>query len=132
MQEYEIRILKADRTTSLVFESPHLNDHAAISEARMIADGAPFEVWCGLDCVLGEHHEAPPDPPGALHLDGIDEIYTVRTARQLFEQYGDAAQMEAAMRAAKAIKDRNIGGEQLWDAVADAVRALESKSVGGA
>jgi hypothetical protein len=58
MQEYEIRILRADRSTAAVIEVTHLNDGAAIQSARRIADARPFEVWRGLDCVYGR--EAPP------------------------------------------------------------------------
>jgi hypothetical protein len=53
MQEYEIRILHADRTTDAVLEVRHLNDNAAIRSARKIAEARPFEVWRGLDCIYG-------------------------------------------------------------------------------
>jgi hypothetical protein len=51
MREYEIRILRADRTTDTVMEVMHLNDHAAVRAARKLAEARPFEVWSGLDCI---------------------------------------------------------------------------------
>ena len=61
MHEYELRILNANRTTDLVIEVAHINDNAAIRQGRKIAEGRPFEVWRGLDCVYGTHKEAPPE-----------------------------------------------------------------------
>lgn len=67
MQEYEIRILRADKTTATVIEVMHLNDNAAIRSARAIANGQAFEVWRGLDCVYGRDYpcHAPAQPPPA-------------------------------------------------------------------
>ena len=53
MQEYEIRILRADKTTDTVLEVAHLNDNAAIRSARKIAESRPFEVWRDVDCIYG-------------------------------------------------------------------------------
>jgi hypothetical protein len=53
MHVYEIRVLRADRSTAAVIEVMHLNDGAAIRSARHIAGGRPFEVWRGLECVHG-------------------------------------------------------------------------------
>jgi hypothetical protein len=55
----------------------------------------------------------------------MNEIDINRAAKQLLEQYGEGAQMEAAMRASTAINDRNKGGEQMWEAVGSALRAIE-------
>ena len=64
MQEYEIRILKTDRTSDTVIEVIHLNDHAAIRAAKKFAGTRPFEVWRGLDCIYGGDHNVPsPVPP---------------------------------------------------------------------
>jgi hypothetical protein len=51
MHEYEIRILKLDRGTSLVFASSQRNDDDAIRVARKLAEGKPLEVWRGVDCI---------------------------------------------------------------------------------
>lgn len=55
----------------------------------------------------------------------MNEIDIRRAAKQLMEQYGEGAQMEAAMRVSTSIKERNKGGEQMWEAIGSAVRALE-------
>jgi hypothetical protein len=61
MHEYEIRIFKWDRTPYALIEVIHLNDHAAIRQARKIAKARPFEVWRGLNCVYGEYNGPPFD-----------------------------------------------------------------------
>ena len=64
MQEYEIRILKADHTPDTVIEVIHLNDHGAIRAAKKFAGTRPFEVWRGLDCIYGSDQPTPsPVPP---------------------------------------------------------------------
>ena len=71
MQEYEIRILRADKSTATVIEVMHLNDNAAIRSARATANGHPFEVWRGLDCVYGRDYPGRPPaqpPPGPQPL----------------------------------------------------------------
>jgi hypothetical protein len=60
MHEYEIRILRADKTTAIVMEVVHLNDNAAIRTAKNIAEARPFEVWRGLDCIYGRATEQAP------------------------------------------------------------------------
>jgi hypothetical protein len=53
MREYEIRILRADKTTDLIMEVMHFSDKAAIRAAKKIAEARLFEVWRGLDCIFG-------------------------------------------------------------------------------
>jgi hypothetical protein len=59
MHEYEIRVLRADRSTIAVMEVIHLNDNAAIRAADRIAGTMPFEVWRGLNCIYGGHLTEP-------------------------------------------------------------------------
>jgi hypothetical protein len=51
MGEYEIRITDGNRHTILAVV--HLNDHAAIRQAKKLAEGKPCEVWRGMDCIYG-------------------------------------------------------------------------------
>lgn len=51
MNEYEIRIFKADGTLSLIAVEGHLMDQAAIRSGRMMADKNPYEVWRGVECI---------------------------------------------------------------------------------
>ena len=60
MHEYEIRILRADKSTATVIEVMQLNDHAAVRAGKRIAEASPFEVWRDLDCIYGEGHSSPP------------------------------------------------------------------------
>ena len=53
MQQYEIRILKADGSTATILAAVQLNDNAAIRSAKKIADGRLFEVWRGMNCLYG-------------------------------------------------------------------------------
>ena len=54
MPEYEIHVLKDDRySAAMIHQRISLDDDAAISQAALLADGAPFEVWRELDCVYG-------------------------------------------------------------------------------
>ena len=53
MREYEVRILKADRSTDTVMAMVQMSDHMAIRAARRIAEARPFEVWRGLECIHG-------------------------------------------------------------------------------
>jgi len=52
-RDYEIRFLKADGTTSLVFVTSAASDtHARESAERMMNDTfAGFEIWRGQSCV---------------------------------------------------------------------------------
>lgn len=66
MHEYEIHILRADRTTAMVMETMQLNDNAAVRAGKKIAEARPFEVWRGLDCIYGSTRKpylAFPPPP---------------------------------------------------------------------
>lgn len=63
MQEYEIRILRADGGTATVFEGIYLSDHSAIRAAKRMAEERRFEVWRGMDCIYGGHYTASPDAP---------------------------------------------------------------------
>jgi hypothetical protein len=53
MGEYEIRILKADRTPSLIYACSHVSDAAAIGNAGNIQrdPGDSIEVWRGTSCI---------------------------------------------------------------------------------
>jgi hypothetical protein len=54
MPEYEIRLLNDDRySVAKIHERMLMDDESAISAAARLADGAPFEVWRGLDCIYG-------------------------------------------------------------------------------
>ncbi len=53
MHEYQFRILRYDLTTSLMTEEVHLSNNAAFRAARKLANGRPFEVWRGMDCIFG-------------------------------------------------------------------------------
>jgi hypothetical protein len=59
MNEYELRILKEDRTPALTIWSVHLNADAAINAARKASKGAPFEVWRDDECVYCSADRAP-------------------------------------------------------------------------
>ncbi len=61
MHEYEIRILRADRTTDTILEVVHFDDHAAIRAAKKLAEARPFEVWRDLNCIYGRAQS--PKPP---------------------------------------------------------------------
>ena len=60
MHVYEIRILKPDLSSSLIFEVMHPSDNAALKAARKMAGGKQFEVWLGMDCIYGGHQTEPP------------------------------------------------------------------------
>lgn len=51
MNDYEIRIFKADGTPSLIAVESHMVDQAAIRSARMMADKNPYEVWRDVECI---------------------------------------------------------------------------------
>ena len=64
MHEYEIRILRADRTTDAILEVVHFDDHAAIRAAKKLAEARPFEVWRDLNCIFGRAQSPmAPNPP---------------------------------------------------------------------
>ena len=60
MHEYEIRILRADRTTDTIIEMLYLTDQAAIRGARKLAEARSFEVWKDLNCIHGRKGKQPP------------------------------------------------------------------------
>jgi hypothetical protein len=59
MREYEIRILKADRSTDTMIEVVQLCDSAAIAAARRFAEARPFEVWRGLGRIYARPRAVP-------------------------------------------------------------------------
>lgn len=63
MHEYEVRILRADKSTDTIIEMVHLTDHAAIRAAKKLAEARPFEVWRDLDCIYGTARRDPLSPP---------------------------------------------------------------------
>ncbi len=52
MQNYEFRIFGASGGVSLIMQSCHINDSAAIDRARLFAGKASFEVWRDLERLL--------------------------------------------------------------------------------
>jgi hypothetical protein len=52
VQEYEIRILRALGSPALITSEIQMSDGAAIRYARKLAEGKPFEVWKGLECIV--------------------------------------------------------------------------------
>jgi len=53
LYEYEISIW-SDCQARPVLKVIHLNDYAAVRAGRKYADGKPFEVWRGPQCVYGD------------------------------------------------------------------------------
>jgi hypothetical protein len=53
MHNYEIRIIQAPGSPSLITAEIHLSDESAIRSARKLARGKQFEVWRGLVCITG-------------------------------------------------------------------------------
>jgi hypothetical protein len=51
METYEIRILRWDGTAAVSTHQKYLNADAAITAARLLARGRPFEVWSDDYCV---------------------------------------------------------------------------------
>jgi hypothetical protein len=52
MQEYEVRILRVPGSPALITSEIQMSDGAAIRHARKLAEGKPFEVWRGLECIV--------------------------------------------------------------------------------
>lgn len=53
MDAYEIRIVKKQSRTPVIYACAQASDHAAIRRAKsLIEDGDGVEVWRGLDCVF--------------------------------------------------------------------------------
>jgi hypothetical protein len=59
MQDYEIRLLTERFTLSLIMETKHMSDQAAILSARAMCHGKPFEVWRDLECIHGIRNTQP-------------------------------------------------------------------------
>ena len=53
MHEYEIRVFQAKGAPAIITSEVQLSDQAALRSARKMADGRPFEVWRGLECITG-------------------------------------------------------------------------------
>jgi hypothetical protein len=53
------------------------------------------------------------------------DIY--RSANELIKQYGDAADIEAAMRADECLAAGDMEGEAVWLRIVEAVEELQSK-----
>ena len=56
MDAYEIRIVKKQNRSPVIYACSQVNDHAAIRRARSLTEeGDLVEVWRGLDCVYTAH-----------------------------------------------------------------------------
>jgi len=55
MREYEIRVFSERDSDIAVYEALLSSVALAIGEGRRIADGNPFEVWLGVDCIFSTH-----------------------------------------------------------------------------
>ena len=52
MNVYEVRILgETSGKGGIVLQAQYLSDVAAVRAAKKLADGRPFEVWRGIQCV---------------------------------------------------------------------------------
>ena len=61
MDAYEIRIVKKQKPSPVIYACSQVSDHAAIRRARsLIEEGDLVEVWRGLDCVYTDRHAAHP------------------------------------------------------------------------
>ena len=60
LDNYEIRILLDAGEAATVAAPQNLNDFATIRAGKELAQGHPFEVWRGMNCIY-----APPDLPAA-------------------------------------------------------------------
>ncbi len=65
MHDYEIRI-RCNGHGYTHIEILYLNDSTAIRAAEILADGRPFEVWRGLECIHGAPHMMQPAQPSYL------------------------------------------------------------------
>jgi hypothetical protein len=53
LDAYEIRIMKKQSRTPMIYACSQTSDHAAIRRAKsLIEDGDGVEVWRGPDCVF--------------------------------------------------------------------------------
>ena len=61
MDAYEIRIVKKQKPSPVIYACSQASDHAAIRRAKsLIEEGDLVEVWRGLDCVYATG--VPPSP----------------------------------------------------------------------
>jgi hypothetical protein len=52
LDAYEIRIVKKQKVSPVIYACSQASDHAAIRRARsLVEEGDLVEVWRGLDCV---------------------------------------------------------------------------------
>lgn len=59
MDAYEIRIVKKQNVSPVIYACSQASDHAAIRRAKSLSeDGDQVEVWRGMDCVYAT--SAPP------------------------------------------------------------------------
>jgi hypothetical protein len=63
MENYEIRILRLDGSPGLITERKYLNSAAAITAAKLLANGRRFEVWNDDYCVYGHSKTELQNPP---------------------------------------------------------------------
>jgi hypothetical protein len=62
LDAYEIRIVKKQKISPVIYACSQASDHAAIRRAKsLIEDGDLVEVWRGLDCVYTT--DMSPSPP---------------------------------------------------------------------
>jgi hypothetical protein len=54
MGEYEIRILQAEGSPTLISAEVHLTDESAVRSGKRIAKGRLFEVWRGNERIYPE------------------------------------------------------------------------------
>jgi hypothetical protein len=59
MQEYEVRVLAARSSPSLIMKTMHFTDIEAIRAGRKIAGDHPFEVWRDMECIHGPADDEP-------------------------------------------------------------------------
>ncbi len=57
----------------------------------------------------------------------VDDLDIYRSANELIKQFGDAADIEAAMRADERLAAGDMGGEAVWLRIVKAVEELISK-----
>ncbi len=51
MDQYEIRVLKQNHRSSIIFESSQPNDDVAIQVAARLSSNHGYEVWKGMTCI---------------------------------------------------------------------------------
>jgi hypothetical protein len=66
MQEYEIRILRSTKHTTIIFPSGQPSDDVAVLVARRLSGNDGFEVWRELECVCRVVPGIQPDSSGRV------------------------------------------------------------------